>query len=73
MADRVEVDGATVRALADLAGLPLEEGREALIAPQLSEWLTAANALRRKMGSSEYLTVTPVTVVSHPDVKKETE
>ena len=73
MADRVEVDGTAVRALANLAGLPLEEGREDLIAPQLSEWLTQANELSRKMSRPEYLTVTPVTVFSHPEVKEEAE
>ena len=73
MNERIEVSEASVRTLADLAGLPLEEGREALLAPQLSDWLTAANELNRKMSKPEYLTVMPATVFTHPNVQEEKE
>ena len=72
MTERIEVDEATVRALADLAELPLTEGREALLAPQLSEWLTAANELNRKMSEPKHWTVTPATVFVQPSAKEET-
>ncbi len=69
MTGRIEVSETTVRALADLAGLPLEEGREALIAPQLAEWLAGANELSRKMAGPEHRGVTPITVFVHPNVE----
>jgi hypothetical protein len=72
MTERIEVSEATVRTLADLAGLPLVEGREGLLAPQLSEWLTAANELNRKMSEPKYWTVTPATVFTHPSAQEET-
>lgn len=73
MNERIEVSEAAVRMLADLAGLPLEEGREALLAPQLSDWLTAANELNRKMSAPEYLAIMPATVFTHPNVREENE
>jgi len=72
MIERIEVSEVTVRTLADLAGLPLAEGREKLLAPQLSEWLTAANELNRKMSEPKYLMVTPATVFTHPSTQEET-
>lgn len=72
MIERIEVGEATVRTLADLAGLPLGEGREGLLAPQLSEWLTAANELNRKMSEPKYWTITPATVFVHPSAQEET-
>jgi hypothetical protein len=71
--ERTEVTEATVRALADLAGLPLAQGREALLAPHLSDWLTAANELNRNMSKPEYLTVMPATIFTHPNVQEENE
>ena len=73
MDERIEVSEAAVRKLADLAGLPLEGGREALLAPQLSDWLTAANELNRKMSAPEYLSIMPATVFTHPNVREENE
>ena len=66
MPDETRIDEAAVRALATAADLPLPAGREALIAGQLSTWLTAANELNRKMAAPEHLTVTPITVFTHP-------
>lgn len=71
--ERTEVSEAAVRTLADLAGLPLSEGREKLLAPQLTTWLTAANELNRKMSEPKYWTVTPITVFTHPNVREEKE
>jgi hypothetical protein len=73
MNERTEVSETSVRTLADLAGLPLEEGREALLAPQLSDWLTAANELNREMSKPEYLSIMPSTVFTHPNVQEENE
>ncbi len=73
MNERIEVSEASVRTLADLASLPLEEGREALLAPQLGDWLTAANELNRKMSKPEYRTIMPATVFTHPNVQEENE
>lgn len=63
---RTEVTEADVRALAALADLPLAAGREAQLAPQLGEWLTAANELNAKMAAAENWEITPVTVLRHP-------
>lgn len=73
MTERTEVSGPTVRALAELAGLPLGEGREALLAPQLSDWLSAANELSRKMSEPEYWTIKPATIFTHPSAQEENE
>jgi hypothetical protein len=70
MTKRVEVDEDDVRALAALADLPLAAGREAQLAPQLDEWLTAANELNRKMAAAEYWEITPVTVFRHPGAEE---
>lgn len=72
MTERIEVSAETTRLLAKLAGLPLAEGREALLAPQLGEWLMAANELNRKMSEPEYSLVTPVTVFVHQVAKEKT-
>jgi Asp-tRNA(Asn)/Glu-tRNA(Gln) amidotransferase C subunit len=60
------VDEAAVAALAKAADLPLAEDRLRPVAAQLSDWLTAANELSRKMAAAEHLTVTPITVFTHP-------
>jgi len=73
MTERTEVSEAAVCTLADLAGLPLAEGREALLAPQLSDWLTAANELSRKMSKPQYQTIVPATIFTHPNVQEESE
>lgn len=72
MTERIEVSEEATRVLAKMAGLPLAEGREALLAPQLGEWLTAANELNRKMSEPEYRLVTPVTLFVHQIAKEET-
>ena len=73
MTERTEVSEATVRTLANLAGLPLAEGREALLALQLRDWLTAANELNRKMSEPEHQTIMPLTIFTHPNVQEENE
>ena len=66
MADETRLDEAAVRALAYAADLPLPAEREALVAEQLSGWLTAANELNRKMAGADHWMVTPITVFTHP-------
>ena len=66
MPDETRLDEAAVRALAHAADLPLPADRAALVAEQLSTWLTAANELNRKMAAPEHLGVTPITVFTHP-------
>ena len=70
MSDETRLDEAAVRALADAADLPLPAGREALVAEQLSTWLTAANELNRKMAAPEHLGVAPITVFTHPTARE---
>ena len=66
MSDQTTIDEATVRMLAGLAGLPLADGRAALLAPQLDVWISGANELSRKMSEPAHRTVTPVVVFTHP-------
>ena len=66
MPDETPLDAAAVRALAAAADLPLPADREELVAGQLATWLVAANELNRKMAAPEHLTVTPITVFTHP-------
>ena len=66
MKDQLLTSEAMVRALADLAELPLAAGREAIIAPPLNAWVTAANELSRKMSAAKYWTLTPATGFRHP-------
>mgnify|MGYP000394966716 CR=1 FL=1 len=56
----------TIRELARAADLPLDAERSALIAPQLSVWLEAANELSREMSAHEHWTLAPITVFRHP-------
>jgi Asp-tRNA(Asn)/Glu-tRNA(Gln) amidotransferase C subunit len=67
MSEQTQVDAEDVRALAEIAELPLAEGREGPIAEQLAEWLTAANELNRKMSAAQHWRITPITVFTHPD------
>ena len=55
-----------VKALGEAAELPLGDDRLALIAPQLTAWLEAANELNRAMAAPEHQTVLPITVFRHP-------
>ena len=68
MPERTDITEHTTRALAAATNLPLAAEREAVVAAQLAEWLTAANELSRKMSGAEYWTVTPVTVFTHPEI-----
>jgi hypothetical protein len=60
------IDAAMVRALAAMAELPLEEGRESAIVPILNAWVKDANELSRKMSAAQHWTVTPATIFVHP-------
>jgi hypothetical protein len=67
------VDEGTVRELARAAGLPLDDARLALVAPQLETWLEAANDLSRKMAADEHRELFPATVFRHPAVERREE
>ena len=66
MTPPTEVNAETVRTLAELAALPLSPERAAALAPQLAEWLTAANELSRKMSAAEHAALMPATVFTQP-------
>lgn len=66
MSEPERVTEATVRRLADLAGLPLPAERATLIAPALNVWWGWAEDLNRKMRQPAHQTVTPIGVVVHP-------
>lgn len=68
MASDRAVDEQGLLALAQAAGLPLAEERAALLAPQLNDWLVAANELNDKMSAPKYLALMPVTIFTHPTV-----
>lgn len=63
------MDEGTVRELARAADLPLDDGRLALVAPQLATWLSAANDLSRKLDAEEHGGLVPITVFRHPPVE----
>lgn len=63
----MDITAQTTRALAAAASLPLDAEREALVAPQLAAWLTAADELSRKMSAPEHWTVVPATTFTHPE------
>lgn len=58
-----------VLALAQAAGLPVTHERAALLAPQLNDWLVAANELNHKMSAPEHLTLMPITIFTQPTVE----
>lgn len=62
---------ATVVTLADVADLPLADGRAEVVAALLVEWLPAANELSRKMSAPEYQSLLPATVFAHAPVDDE--
>jgi hypothetical protein len=66
MCEPDRVSEATVRTLADLAGLPLPTERAALIAPALAVWWRWADDLNRKMREPAHWTITPISIVAHP-------
>jgi hypothetical protein len=53
------------RLLANVAGLPLGAGRDAIVGELLAEWLPAANELSRKMSAAEHTALLPATVFTH--------
>ena len=72
MATPSTIDQALVRALAAMAELPLDPGRESTIVPILAAWVKDANELSRKMSTAQHWTVTPATIFVHslqPDGK----
>jgi hypothetical protein len=56
----------TVRELARAADLPLSDERLALVAPQLRDWLAAANELNQKLAAEAHRQVVPITTFRHP-------
>jgi hypothetical protein len=62
--DNPPVTRATVRALADLAGLPLSDARAADLAPQLAIWIGLAEELNQKMSRAQHRTLIPLVVFS---------
>jgi hypothetical protein len=60
------MDEGTVRELARAADLPLDDARLGLIAPQLGEWLRAANELSRKLQDDDLRATMPIAVFAHP-------
>ena len=65
MDDQAAITDATVRTLAEVAGLPLAADRRAALAPQLEVWVNLANELSRTMSSPSHSPLPPVTVFSH--------
>jgi hypothetical protein len=63
----MDITEQTTRALAVAASLPLDAEREALVAPQLAAWLTAADELNRMMSAPKHAAVTPITAFTHPE------
>ena len=61
-----QINAAAVRSLAAAAALPLAEGRDALLAPQLQIWISGANELSRHMSKPEHWMLAPVEVFTHP-------
>ena len=61
-----QIDAAAVRSLAAAAALPLAEGRDTLLAPQLQIWISGANDLSRKMSEPEHWMLAPIDVFTHP-------
>lgn len=61
-----EVNARVVRTLAEQAGLALPVERAEALAPQLAEWLSAANELSRKMSAPEHAGLMPATVFTQP-------
>jgi hypothetical protein len=66
MSDETQLDPAAIEVLGRAADLPLARGRAELIAPQLSDWLTAANELNRKMSDHARRAISPAAVFTHP-------
>jgi hypothetical protein len=67
------MDEETVHQLASAADLRLADVRLALIAPQLEEWLTAANELSRALAAEEHRELTPITAFHHPTTEPRAE
>jgi hypothetical protein len=67
------VDEQAVRKLCDAADLDVGDERLALIAPQLSAWVEAANELSRKLAAPEHRVVQPITVFRHPPTERSEE
>lgn len=66
MAPDRAVDEQGLLALARAAGLPLAGDRAVLLAPQLNDWLAAANELSAKMSAPKHMALMPVTTFTHP-------
>jgi hypothetical protein len=53
--------------LSKLANLPLDKQRYKEILPPLNEWIEAANQLNLKMSNSQYSSIMPITIFTHPE------
>ena len=53
------------RALAEVAALPLADGRDAVVGELLAAWLPAANELSRKMSAVDHTDLLPATLFVH--------
>ena len=59
------VTDTTVRALAEVARLPLCADRALLLAPQLQIWVTLANELSRTMSTPNHSALMPISPFTH--------
>jgi 3-methyladenine DNA glycosylase AlkC len=66
MSGKNVIDESAVRAIANVAMLPLAKNREATIASPLSQWIKDANELNRKMSAENFREITPITIFKHP-------
>lgn len=65
MTRRPSMNTEDVRALAQVASLPLSADRVEALATLLGEWLPAADDLSRSMGAPEHRGIMPITVFAH--------
>lgn len=67
-----KVDEQTVRLLAAIADLEIDEEDMPSVVEVFGAWLPEANELNRKMSSAEHWQITPATVFAHPTSAEET-
>ena len=59
------MSAALARVLAELADLPLGNGRDQIVGGLLAAWLPPANELSRKLSAVEHTALLPATVFTH--------
>ena len=67
-----EIDEQTVRLLAAVANLKIDDEDMPAVIGVLSAWLPDANELNRKMSAPAHWQITPATVFTHPTGVEET-